>query len=460
MKFCCAGTCTRCYVFITLFLHGTDLHQYCQSQPHEKNYIQEALDDSNMRQQCPKVEMWNEPPTKEDALVGTSPRRSSRKVDREATDTIRLLVDERGRNKRSRQHGAHKKPAISSPQLVEPSTSDPLYVPIPEPESSGTDESVTCLEGGEEVAPTTAHDTACGQEADRAPPTCAKLNKMCKKFSRSMATGSGVTGAPPKRNPKRRRVSIKENYNWVHPCLIIKDDNVTYKTTCKQIVLAIWATCRLRKFKSPDCRAYGVKTKPDNCPSWARCIKHVECIHYSLDKKDLEEVLIDPKAHWDSLEESKARKHGMETWYQGQSTLDDCVEEFWHRSAETKRCMANLKCLCVVEDLPLHMSAHAGFVKFMRQWDPRWPSISKQSMTMSVEEQSQALWADIKCKMLEIVAKTDIASTANFWTSPTSESFMTMSRHWIMRYWRLKMRILGPMHFPEKHTAPNIFERL
>ena len=78
----------------------------------------------------------------------------------------------------------------------------------------------------------------------------------------------------------------------------------------------------------------------------------------------------------------------------------------------------------------------------------------------SVEEQSRALQVDIKCKMLEIIAGTDIAFTTDFWTSPTLESFMTMSMHWITRNWRLKMYILGTMHFPEKHIAANISDRL
>ena len=97
----------------------------------------------------------------------------------------------------------------------------------------------------------------------------------------------------------------------------------------------------------------------------------MENIHYLLDRKNLEEALADPKAHWDSLEESKARKRGIEIRYQGQSTLDDCVEEFGHRSAENKRCVANLARLCAVENLTLHMGTRAGFVNSMRQWEPR-----------------------------------------------------------------------------------------
>ena len=72
---------------------------------------------------------------------------------------------------------------------------------------------------------------------------------------------------------------------------------MTCKMTGKQIVVAILATCRLCKFKSPDCRVYGMKIKPGNCPSWTGCIKHVENIHYLLNRQDLEEALVDPKAH-------------------------------------------------------------------------------------------------------------------------------------------------------------------
>ena len=127
--------------------------------------------------------MWDKPPTEEDTPVGSSLRRSSRKATHDTTNSIRSLVDEGGQNKSSRQYGAHKRPAVDSPQLLDPSTLDPPYVAVPEPKSSRTDDSVTCLEGGEEVAPTTADETACLQEMDMAPPTRAKVNKMCKKFS-------------------------------------------------------------------------------------------------------------------------------------------------------------------------------------------------------------------------------------------------------------------------------------
>ena len=68
--------------------------------------------------------------------------------------------------------------------------------------------------------------------------------------------------------------------------------------------------------------------------------------------------------------------------------------------------------------------------------------------------------ADIKREMLEIATGTKIAFMTDFWRSPTSEIFMMMNMHWIMWDGRLKTRILGTMHFSEKHTAANISDRL
>ena len=99
-------------------------------------------------------------------------------------------------------------------------------------------------------------------------------------------------------------------------------------------------------------------------------MEHVENVHYLHGPKDVEEALANPKAHWDDLEDRKVRLHGVETQLQGQSTLDECMEEYGRGSAKRKHCMMNLARLCVVENLPLHISTRRGFVKFMRKWDP------------------------------------------------------------------------------------------
>ena len=99
-------------------------------------------------------------------------------------------------------------------------------------------------------------------------------------------------------------------------------------------------------------------------------------------------------------------------------------------------------------------------MKFMRKFDPRWPSIPKQSMTRSVERQSEELQKEIKREIEIIAAEMDIAFTTDLWMSPTSGSFMTMSIHWTTQNWSLKTRILGMISFLEDHTIANTSDKL
>ena len=224
--------------------------------------------------------------------------------------------------------------------------------------------------------------------------------------------------------------------------------------------ISIWATCKLCLYKNPNVKPLGVKTKITHCPSWTRCVKHVENTHCLHTPGEIDEAVTDPKAHWDNLEDKKARERGVETRRQGQSTLDECMPEYGRGSGERKCCMANLARLCAVENLPLHIGSRLGFLKFMTKWEHRWPSISKQSVTRLVEGQSEELRKDI-CKEMEgVAAETDVAFMTDFWTSPTAESFMTVSMHWITQDWRLETLIMGTIHSPQQHTAANTSKKL
>ena len=114
---------------------------------------------------------------------------------------------------------------------------------------------------------------------------------------------------------KRQKRTMRERgpvqtYKWVVPCYDMKKVSKPRPRYKKDQVLTIWATCKLCKYKNPDFKAFGVKTKISNCASWSRCVKHVENVHYLHDPKDVEEALANPKAHWDDLEDRKARLQG------------------------------------------------------------------------------------------------------------------------------------------------------
>ena len=84
--------------------------------------------------------MWDKPPTKEDTLVGTSLRRSSQRTSHEATHTLDRWWMKGVATKATNNTGPTRGQLSISPQLLGPSTSDPPYVPVPEPKSSGTDD--------------------------------------------------------------------------------------------------------------------------------------------------------------------------------------------------------------------------------------------------------------------------------------------------------------------------------
>ena len=108
----------------------------------------------------------------------------------------------------------------------------------------------------------------------------------------------------------------------------------------------------------------------------------------------------------------------------------------------------------------MHIGSRPGFLKFMRKWEPQWPSISKQSVTRSVEGQSEQLRKDIRMEMEGVATETDVAFTTDFLVSPIAESFMTMSMHWTTQGWCLKTCIMGTIDFPQQHTAANISDKL
>ena len=137
--------------------------------------------------------------------------------------------------------------------------------------------------------------------ADSDAPTCIKGNKK---------------EAPVKRNVKRAKRTKRERvpgqtYKWVEKCYGVKKEVDNHLGLKKLKVTAIWATCILCRYKNLDAKAYGVKTKIANCPSYTRCVKHVQNMHLLHTLEEIDEAVAGPKAHWDNLEDRKARLRGV-----------------------------------------------------------------------------------------------------------------------------------------------------
>ena len=228
---------------------------------------------------------------------------------------------------------------LQKPGINTLNTRDPDYAPIPLSESEADDE---MRDLWDDVQPSprsaiTVTNDDCDKEQDPSLGLCtARLERI------SLGTDGDARGsieakkkeALAKRTVKRARRDRKERvpgrtYRWVENCFHMKevpDPCAGHKQHLK--LISIWATCKLCLYKNPNAKALGVKTKKTHCPSWTKCVKHVENRHCLHTPEEIDEAVANPKAHWDNLEDKKAREWGVETRHQGQSTLDECVLEY------------------------------------------------------------------------------------------------------------------------------------
>ena len=98
-------------------------------------------------------------------------------------------------------------------------------------------------------------------------------------------------------------------------------------------------------------------------------------------------------------------------------------------------------------NLPLQFGENPAFVRFMRQFVPRWPSISWQTLTRTVLNQGEEIKKHIHDEMIKVHAETDVAFTADMWSSKYGDRYLTTTLHWIDNQWQLRKHILGKVAF-------------
>ena len=108
-------------------------------------------------------------------------RWSSQKNARDATQSITLQAEEGVHRKSRGADGAHKRLVFGPHQVLEPTKSDPVYVPVSDSETTETDGDVMLLDSGGGGAPNTRNDFACAKKMMRAQRVCADARKMCQK---------------------------------------------------------------------------------------------------------------------------------------------------------------------------------------------------------------------------------------------------------------------------------------
>lgn len=108
----------------------------------------------------------------------------------------------------------------------------------------------------------------------------------------------------------------------------------------------------------------------------------------------------------------------------------------------------------VADMRPFNTVGSAGFRKLCAALDPKFDLPGKTTFSNTVIPK---MYKETKGKVQELIDKCSaIAITADGWTSVATESYITMTGHFLNDDWDLKTVALQTRHCPEHHTAENL----
>ena len=205
------------------------------------------------------------------------------------------------------------------------------------------------------------------------------------------------------------------------------------------------AVCRL--CPANCARKYILKKGESTSTNWAGAIRHLEREHRIKTKEGLDKAFEDKERQkLLPLEDDADGQHGVGSYFEPHKA----------RSAMWQHCVEAVGKLVAWENLPFHLGERPAFNHFMRGFHPKWPRVSAKAVTNAVKRLSLDVWEGLKREMSDVRLYTEVAFTADCWSSVANDAFATTSLHWIDRRWRMHWRILGTQSFPQRHTAKAI----
>ena len=109
----------------------------------------------------------------------------------------------------------------------------------------------------------------------------------------------------------------------------------------------------------------------------------------------------------------------------------------------------------IIKDLrPISMVTGEGFQEFITYIEPEYCIPSATHFTHLIEQRYEA----VKQKMREILqgCAVSVAITADVWTSTATDSYLTVTAHYLNEQWEIKSIVSGTSPLLESHTASNL----
>ena len=88
--------------------------------------------------------------------------------------------------------------------------------------------------------------------------------------------------------------------------------------------------------------------------------------------------------------------------------------------------------------------------------EPGYKVTSRQHLTTTCRR----LYGSLKENLLDTLSLKYVAVTTDLWTSRATESYLTVTAHFLNSEWSLQSKVLLTQEMSERHTGKNIAERL
>ena len=106
--------------------------------------------------------------------------------------------------------------------------------------------------------------------------------------------------------------------------------------------------------------------------------------------------------------------------------------------------------------MPISTTDGEGFRELMHFMEPGYNIPSRATVTTRLE----ARYKNKKTELKTQLSAANVALTTDCWTALTTESYITMTCHYIENDWQLKSAVLLTESLSERHTADNLADKL
>lgn len=158
------------------------------------------------------------------------------------------------------------------------------------------------------------------------------------------------------------------------------------------------------------------------------------------------------------------RRHHKEVDLTGKKTLTQATLPFSFRaklpqnSARAKEITSAIGVFVASDMRPYSVVENAGFKHLISVLEPRYEVPSRSHLTTNV---LPAMYENVKAKVIEDLSNAElIALTTDGWTSRATQSYMTITAHYINDDWEIENPVLQTRPIYDAHTSENLAEVL